>query len=588
MADAGSIAPAGFDPASSVAPPMAPVAETILRPPPAAVIKPPTTAQFRGQYVPRAVLDRIAKGDPVTSIIKSTVSALQDGITGQGDLGFSPENIKALQDAGVYPSGPPSFANGLRMWNQALLNPIASVGDAFTRAFSGGVQAAGAGVKQTAIEAGATEGTAESLGAEATNFGNYLLMRGDIGDNLGRIQADGTNGHLDQLIGPVPKPEEVGPQAAAIATHYGIPEAAPAIEAAYHETGVLPAEVHADIAEHPEVAAKLAAGDNPYKQEVKVSFPEPEKIVSATIQLKDGRTFAGQTHADAAEAALNTGVPEETINQAILDQRDGFMTDQGRIVDRTEAMDVAKKAGQRMGALGVTEGTELQAEGTLAPSTRAPMTEADVEHFAQYHQAPREVTPTEPVAPEAAPKTRPLPLKTIEGTGEEKVRAVPEAVQERTEADLGPLPTYRVSTDEVNLANADDLHRRDPELFRAISLMQRAAPKGIMPEAVFVRAVDRAEAAGDVEMQRRLANSPLGQAATTMGQRISMYRNLNKEGATAGIKMVNDAKAALLEKQGVDVKAEVDKIVADATAVTRKARSSLTKWNDFVKSIQCE
>lgn len=61
----------------------------------------------------------------------------------------------------------------------------------------------------------------------------------------------------------------------------------------------------------------------------------PEKLTTAAIQLEDGTVVTGQIHADAFNEA---GQPRNAV--------EGFVTDQGRFVDRVEAAQIASKAEQ--------------------------------------------------------------------------------------------------------------------------------------------------------------------------------------------------------------------------------------------------
>ena len=68
--------------------------------------------------------------------------------------------------------------------------------------------------------------------------------------------------------------------------------------------------------------------------------PVGEKIVKAAIKINE-KIWSGYRHSN-----IMADIWAENHNQEIETSQQGFLTDTGRFVDRTEAADIAFKAGQ--------------------------------------------------------------------------------------------------------------------------------------------------------------------------------------------------------------------------------------------------
>jgi len=79
-----------------------------------------------------------------------------------------------------------------------------------------------------------------------------------------------------------------------------------------------------------------------------------ERIKAAAIELKDGRVFTGECHESIIQSSQGKAEREATIGS-----RDGFVTTEGRFVDREEARNIAVAAGQVPEGIGVLYSEDL-------------------------------------------------------------------------------------------------------------------------------------------------------------------------------------------------------------------------------------
>lgn len=200
---------------------------------------------------------------------------------------------------------------------------------------------------------------------------------------------------------------------------------------------------------------------------------------------------------------------------------------------------------------------------------------------------------TAPPAAEGTKTPRYGALRPVEGTGELQIRALSEGVEATAIAkdltdNFGDLPEYqRVSMAEQAQAAAD-LIANDYERAKAIAMGQKQAPKGVLPESVFVAVEKQALATGDVETLRDLATSSrLSTEATTMGQRIRTLGERDKESPVGAIQEVQQARAADLAKRSNMQEAQ-KATVLDIKRAMRSAASPVNAWQEFINTITCK
>lgn len=192
----------------------------------------------------------------------------------------------------------------------------------------------------------------------------------------------------------------------------------------------------------------------------------------------------------------------------------------------------------------------------------------------------------------------PSPLKAnmrpVEGTGEAHPRRLSEGVEASAiEHDLtkgfDDLPEYNRVSMEDQAAKAADLIEKDYEAAKDIAMGNKAPPKGVLPESVFVAVEKRALAEGDVETLRRLATqSRLVSEATTMGQRIRTLGERDPTSPIDAIQEVQQAREAALEARGTkDVEAAKKAVVDEAKDAIKQAAPKVPAWEKFLDSIQC-
>ena len=178
-------------------------------------------------------------------------------------------------------------------------------------------------------------------------------------------------------------------------------------------------------------------------------------------------------------------------------------------------------------------------------------------------------------------------LKPIEGTGAIKTRGVSQgveanAIEKKLTDNFGDLPEYRQVSMKDQAQKAADFITKDPEGARAVAMGEKAPPKGVLPESVFVAAEQKATAEGDVQTLRDLANSKLASSATTMGQRIRTLGERDSSSPLAAIQEVQKARAEAQAARGVTA----EKVTNTIKTAIRKTNTKET-WSSFVESITC-
>lgn len=198
--------------------------------------------------------------------------------------------------------------------------------------------------------------------------------------------------------------------------------------------------------------------------------------------------------------------------------------------------------------------------------------------------------------PESAIEKNFKKSKIVEGTGTEKTRSLAvgveqKAIEHRLTNEFGDLPTYK----EVNMGDqarqAQDLYTKNSELALKVALGEAPAPKGVLPESVFVAVENAAIKAGDVETLRQLATqSKLVSEATLMGQRIRALGERDPESPVAAITAVVRARENVILKKlkkGETVEAVKKKVVGEIKIQVKKVAASKQTWAEFIESIKC-
>jgi diguanylate cyclase (GGDEF)-like protein len=131
----------------------------------------------------------------------------------------------------------------------------------------------------------------------------------------------------------------------------------------------------------------------------------------------------------------------------------------------------------------------------------------------------------------------------IEGTGPTRTRGLSSSVVQTALANhldltVGELPEYRRLSMTDQASRAARLLAEDPDLAQRVARGESPAPRGLLPESVFVALERQAIEQGDVNTLRDLATSKLTGEATTMGQRIRALAERDPDSPVAAIQDV--------------------------------------------------
>jgi hypothetical protein len=202
--------------------------------------------QDQPEGIPSAFLDRVASGQALQRAFGSQKSFAKGFAEGFGDepLGWSPEHVQQFREAGIYRDPATGRSGPIRLFNESVMQPAGVLGDLFVRSVSGLAQGAAGAFGQLVEDANGYLGNPEQARAEALNYINWRLLRGD---HAFTRPENGPKGPRDQVIGPLPRGADF--RAAANAVN---PETARITETnlrtLWRENGVHPAEAAADAA----------------------------------------------------------------------------------------------------------------------------------------------------------------------------------------------------------------------------------------------------------------------------------------------------------------------------------------------------
>lgn len=183
-------------------------------------------------------------------------------------------------------------------------------------------------------------------------------------------------------------------------------------------------------------------------------------------------------------------------------------------------------------------------------------------------------------------------LKPIEGTGAIKPRGLSQgveatAIEKKLTDTFGDLPEFQQVSMKDQAVKAAGILSGDYAKAKAIAMGDKAPPKGVLPESVFVAVEHKATAEGDVATLKDLANSKLSSSATTMGQRIRTLGERDAASPVGAIKAVQDARTASAERRYGDIQAARKVAENEIPAQIRKMAPSKVTWAQFVDSVTC-
>lgn len=236
-------------------------------------------------------------------------------------------------------------------------------------------------------------------------------------------------------------------------------------------------------------------------------------------------------------------------------------------------------------------GTTLDLSGKPEAVAGEPVT--DIVPPKTSNAAPDETSnAAKPVSDEIVKPTRRAgTLKPIEGTGETKIRGLSEgveakAIENKLTENFGDLPEYKTVSMKDQAEKASTLLAKDPEGARAIAMGDKAVPKGMIPEAVYIAVENDAIARGDAQMLKELANSRLTGEATTMGQRIRTLGERDPESPTDAIRAVQEAREKASRSKVAEETQKAQESIRRATADRVSGKTKIS-WNDFISAITC-
>ena len=152
------------------------------------------------------------------------------------------------------------------------------------------------------------------------------------------------------------------------------------------------------------------------------------------------------------------------------------------------------------------------------------------------------------------------------------------------------LPQYLTKNMAEESQKALNLISDNYGLAKDIAMGRENAPKGMMPESVFIAVENKALAEGDAKTLRELASqSELIAEATSMGQRIRM---LGERDPYSAIKKMTDVirerkKAVEKRLKGKSANKAKEEIKQDLKKRLDKAKPTVRSWASLIDQITC-
>lgn len=187
-------------------------------------------------------------------------------------------------------------------------------------------------------------------------------------------------------------------------------------------------------------------------------------------------------------------------------------------------------------------------------------------------------------------KIKPKPIKPVVGIGEARVRGLAKgveakAIESKIIDEFSDLPVYKKVSIADQANKATELLEKDPEKAKQVAMGTKSAPKGLLPESVFIAVENKAIEENDVNTLRDLATiSGLTTEATTMGQRIRTLAERYKE---SPIDAIRDVVAAREDAFEGNVEVEKTKVTNEIKKEIKKAIPTKESWTNFINEIKC-
>lgn len=228
---------------------------------------------------------------------------------------------------------------------------------------------------------------------------------------------------------------------------------------------------------------------------------------------------------------------------------------------------------------------EIEPPGILAPrgqNPRGPAARENISPEVEGFNTAEKPGVSADLLPETAPKTEPAAeeptvrakaLKAVEGTGEERERAIGGAL-------------YHVAEEAPQLAAAAKLVDENFDDAVAIAMRRKQPPAGVHPEFVYMAVEQKAVRDGNFDLQYKLRTSKIAEEATTMGQRTAAWRNRDEISPVEDMRRIDQARAAKLKERGQDPVKAAEEMVTKGRAEIKKTVKAQS-LNDFVLANIC-
>ncbi len=257
--------------------------------------------------LPPAFLDRFRAGEKWERAGKALVEGAKEGF-GDAPVGIEPgsKREKELQDLGWITGPGEGQAGPLRVFNEALTRPTATILDTFMRSLNAGIVGSANVLKQLSEEAGASQGAANRNKNELTNLVLHRMI--ESGQSHASRVERGPDGKVhDVPVGGIPMEGDFK-GAAEVATNG---QATPQIEAKVRELweqhGIHPAEVATDAQADPLIAQALASRNS--------DIPEHYTGADPKKPLQDQLKTVNEEMAKLTEKETKTPEDKEKITQ---------------------------------------------------------------------------------------------------------------------------------------------------------------------------------------------------------------------------------------------------------------------------------
>lgn len=327
--------------------------------------------------------------------------------------------------------------------------------------------------------------------------------------------------------------------------------------------------------------------DDTYSQVLSALQNQEDGVLGRASKIKNAVT--ANTVRSAGDVVIGVYAPISAAISSLLKLggADKLINDTGQVIaDRSGITDIP--AFQQFAMSHPEAGTDFERLLNLATlgGAKPKAIEQQAKVVAEKLAQPKpEASPQPAKAPTPKPTIQPPPTAPEGQAINTRAYKLLEAARTRGIIDeAGEIPTHQIKKMADDLAQAENLIDRSPDIAKSIAMGDTVAP-GTEIGSVYKALEARAIRDGDVNLIRELSRS---KAPTEAGQALKAFDSIDPNSPVRIIREINAARAARIEKlQGKNVPMVRATEKAALKTEIVKTTSKRPKWEEFISEITC-